>query len=209
MKKLLIITGPQGSGNHVFSKCFAVHENAFGWKSLLDTYWEGHHHEPFADAWEDTELLHEFDWDQSDYFVTSVSTPYFKNKEAVIPNFERFINVAKKYVDTVEVAIIGRDQNILKLQQERVRKEHTTPVALDAFKWLLDTQSCTFLSQELLYLYKHDYLKQLSKELDWMIAHWDPRIDEILKEDANNKYVSNVKKEHWLDLEVHRAVRES
>ena len=90
MTRLLIITGPQGSGNHVFSKCLAVHEDVFGWKSLLNTYWEGHHHEPFADAWEDPELLHEFDWDQSDYFVTSVSTPYFKNKEATIPSFERF-----------------------------------------------------------------------------------------------------------------------
>lgn len=27
MTRLLIITGPQGSGNHLFSKCLAVHED--------------------------------------------------------------------------------------------------------------------------------------------------------------------------------------
>jgi len=26
MKKLLIITGPQGSGNHLFSRIFSMHE---------------------------------------------------------------------------------------------------------------------------------------------------------------------------------------
>jgi len=208
MTRLLIITGPQGSGNHVFSKCLAVHEDVFGWKSLLNTYWEGHHHEPFADAWEDPELLHEFDWNQSDYFVTSVSTPYFKNKEATIPSFERFINVAKQYVDEVDVAIIGRDQNILEYQQQRVRKQHTTPLALDHFKWLFENQQCVFLSQELLYLYKQNYLEQVSRDIDWPIAYWDPEIDEILKADANKKYIKDVH-EYWLDFEVHRAVRES
>ena len=92
MSRLLIITGPQGSGNHVFSKCLAVHEDVYGWKSLLNTYWEGHHHEPFADMWQDPELLREFDWTQSEHFVTSVSCPYFKDQKPHSPAYKEFIN---------------------------------------------------------------------------------------------------------------------
>lgn len=206
MTRLLIITGPQGSGNHLFSKCLAVHEDVYGWKSLLNTYWEGHHHEPFADAWEDPELLHEFNWSQSDYFVTSVSCPYFKNKQAVVPKYEKFIETAKQYVDQIDVAIIGRDQTILEYQQLRVRKEHTTQIALDSFKWLFEHQQCSFLSQELLALYKVDYLKQVSKQLDWPIDYLN--VDEILTNDANKKYIKDVQ-EYWLDDEVHKAVNES
>ncbi len=206
MTRLLIITGPQGSGNHLFSKCLAVHEDVYGWKSLLNTYWEGHHHEPFADAWEDPELLHEFNWSQSEYFVTSVSCPYFKNKQAVVPNYEKFIETAKQYVDQIDVAIIGRDQTILEYQQLRVRKEHTTEIALNSFKWLFKNQQCSFLSQELLALYKVDYLKQVSKQLDWPIAYLN--VDEILTNDANKKYIKDVQ-EYWLDDEVHKAVNES
>ena len=206
MTRLLIITGPQGSGNHLFSKCLAVHEDVYGWKSLLNTYWEGHHHEPFADAWEDPELLHEFNWSQSQYFVTSVSCPYFKNKQAVVPNYEKFIETAKQYVDQIDVAIIGRDQTILEYQQLRVRKEHTTEIALNSFKWLFKNQQCSFLSQELLALYKVDYLKQVSKQLDWPIAYLN--VDEILTNDANKKYIKDVQ-EYWLDDEFDKAVNES
>jgi len=208
MSRLLIITGPQGSGNHVFSKCLAVHEDVYGWKSLLNTYWEGHHHEPFADMWQDPELLREFDWTQSEYFVTSVSCPYFKNQVPVIPNYKEFIKIAEEYVDSVDVAIIGRDQTILEYQQKRIRKQHTTPIAIKNFKWLLENQKCSFLSQELLYLYKSSYLEQVSRDLDWPIAYWDPEIDEILQEDANKKYIKPADP-YWLDFEVERAVRES
>jgi hypothetical protein len=207
MARLLIITGPQGSGNHVFSKCLAVHEDVYGWKSLLNTYWEGHHHEPFAKYWNDPELLHEFDWTQKEHYVTSISCPFVKNKEPHIPTYEKFIEVASKYCE-VSVAIIGRDVNILQYQQQRVRKKHTTPMALDAFKWLLNTENCSFLSLELLYLYKQSYLEQLSNELDWPIAFWDPEIDAILSHDANEKYIKDVH-EYWLDFEVDRAIKES
>ena len=208
MSRLLIITGPQGSGNHLFSKCFALHEDVFGWKTLLNTFWEGHHHEPFSNYWEDPESLDQFDWNQSEYFVTSVSAPYFKNGVPNMPNFPKFIEHAQEYVEGIDVGIIGRDQTILKYQQQRVRGSHTTPQALQSFNWLFETQNCYFLSQELLYLYKQNYLEQLSRELDWPIAYWDPDVDEILKEDSNNKYIKDVH-EYWLDFEVHRACRES
>jgi hypothetical protein len=119
MSRLLIITGPQGSGNHVFSKCLAVHEDVYGWKSLLNTYWEGHHHEPFSDMWQDPELLKDFDWTQSEYFVTSVSCPYFKDQKPHSPAYKEFIKIAEDYVDEVNIAIIGRDQTILEHQQKK------------------------------------------------------------------------------------------
>ena len=208
MARLLILTGPQGSGNHLFSKCLALHEDVYGWKSLLNTYWEGHHHEPFAKYWNDPHLLHEFDWTKSEYFVTSISCPYYSDQQPHVPMFERFVNVAENYVDSIDVAIIGRDQTILKYQQQRVRGNHTTPLALDHFNWLMDNTECRFLSQELLYLYRQKYLEQVSRDLDWPIAYWDPEVDDILRADANEKYIKDVH-EYWLDFEVHRAVRES
>lgn len=208
MRKLLILTGPQGSGNHLFSKCLALHEDVFGWKSLLNTYWEGHHLEPFAEYWEDPSKLADFDWSQSDYYVTSISSPYTRDQQLVAPNYIKFIEHASKYVEQVDVAIIGRDQTILKYQQERVRKQYTTPQALESFRWLLENQDCTFISQELLQLYKTSYLAQLANQLDWPIAHWDPEVDAIIANDSNVKYIKETH-EYWLDFEVHRAVRES
>lgn len=208
MSRIIILTGPQGSGNHLFSKIFALHEDVFGWKTLLNTYWEGHHHEPFADAWNNPDLLTQFDWTQSEYYVTSISAPYYKNNTPCIPNFPKFINTLEECQVEVQVAIIGRDQNILNYQQQRVRGKQTTQLALDSYRWLFDNHECSFLSQELLYLYRANYLEQLSRDLDWPIAYWDTEVEEILKSDANEKYIKDVH-EYWLDFEVHRAMRES
>ena len=46
-------------------------------KVISNTYWEGH--EPFVDMWR-TELLREFDWTQSEYFVTV--SPILKNPKS-------------------------------------------------------------------------------------------------------------------------------
>ena len=46
---MLIITGPQGAGNHMWAKIFSLHPEVFGWNTLLDNYWESHRFsEPFA-----------------------------------------------------------------------------------------------------------------------------------------------------------------
>ena len=210
MRRLLILTGPQGSGNHLFSKIFALHENVFGWKTLLNTYWEGHHHEPFAKYWKDpNQLRTTFDWTQKDFYVTSISCPYFENGMPRVPNYWHFIETAMDKVDYISIGIIGRDANILERQQERVRGVHTTPMFMDRIGDFMEAGiDVNFLSQELLYLYRNMYLEKLSTEIDFPIAHWDPEIDEILKADANRKYIKTVD-EYWLDHEVHRAMRES
>ena len=48
--KLLILTGPQGSGNHLFAKIFSSHESVRGWDMEHDE-WEGHHVERFSLYW--------------------------------------------------------------------------------------------------------------------------------------------------------------
>jgi hypothetical protein len=48
----------------------------------------------------------------------------------------------------------------------------------------------TFLSYELLYLYRQKYLKTLTFNIP--VAWEDPRIDSILENDANAKYVHNI-----------------
>lgn len=207
MSKMLIMTGPQGSGNHLFSKVFALHEDVYGWKTLLNTYWEGHHHEPFAKYWGKPHLLEQFDWTQSDYYVTSISCPFYTNGMPLVPDYQSFIEQVQEYCD-VEIALIGRDQNIVKSQQERVRGSATLDIALQEYKFLTAEHDVHFLSQELLYMYKGDYLEQLSRQLDFPIAYYDPEVEEILKADANEKYIKKVH-EYWLDFEVHRAQRES
>ena len=76
MKEMLILTGPQGAGNHFWSKIFSMHSNVYGWRTLLENYWEAHRFsEPFAKHWKNPTLLDEFNWDQSQYYFTSMSVP--------------------------------------------------------------------------------------------------------------------------------------
>jgi hypothetical protein len=87
----------------------------------------------------------------------------------------------------VEIAVVGRDQTILTNQQTRIRTQPTLPLFLEQLPKLWNP---TFLSYELLYLYKQDYLKSL--RLNIPVAWNDSRIDTILADDANAKYIHNI-----------------
>lgn len=190
LKKLVILTGPQGSGNHLWSKIFSLHEDVFGWKSLLNNYWEAHRiSEPFADCWKNTELLKDFDWDQSDYFFTSISVPLGIKGQGTkwCPNVPAFAQAAEDLGIDVEILVIGRDQNILNHQQTRLREESTVRHFLDQLPHM---GNVTYLSYELLYLYKQEYLKSL--KLNIPVAWYDDRVDVILEQDANSKYITYV-----------------
>jgi len=191
MKTMLIVTGPQGSGNHLFSKIFALNNKVYGWNQLLDTFWIAHKDEPFAEHWNNPELLKSFDWMQSDYYVTSISCPYHNIDIPTIPNYQQFIATLQELNIKVKLAIIGRDQNILKSQQQRVRNR----VSLNDFIEQLDylnTLDPIYLSQELLYLYKEHYVNNIAKLLDFPMNSNDPRIAEILESDANSKYINDI-----------------
>jgi len=191
MKTMLIVTGPRGSGNHLFSKIFALHDKVYGWDQLLDTYWIAHKDEPFAEYWKNHELLTTFDWDQSDYYVTSISCPYHNTAIPTIPNYQQFIATLQELKIQVKVAVIGRDQNILKSQQQRVRNHVTLNDFLQQLDYL-NTFDPIYLSQELLYLYKEHYIANIAKLLNFPVTANDSRIAEILKQDTNSKYIKDI-----------------
>ena len=189
MKTLLILTGPQGSGNHMWSKIFALHPKVLGWSALLDTYWIGHDQEPWADYWQDPMLLSCRNWGTHNYYVTSVSVPFMDNGTATVPDFKTFTQQAQAIGLQVKIAVLGRDRNIVEMQQQRVRKGITLAQALVEFSQFAQP---TFLSYELLHLYQEQYLQQLSQQLAFPIACTDPRLKEIIQEDTNAKYFSAV-----------------
>jgi hypothetical protein len=92
-----------------------------------------------------------------------------------------------------QIVVVGRDQNILRHQQNRLRKESTLQHFMNQ---LLEFHNPIFLSYELLYLYKQDYLKSLNVGIP--ISWDDTRVNEILSNDSNDKYVHHVE-EYFLD----------
>ena len=189
------MTGPQGSGNHLFSKALGQNKNIFVWPSLQEKYWEGHDLEPFAEYWKDPSKLNDFDWKQSNYFITSISCPYFDDGVETIPQYNEFIDEAKKFAD-IQFLIIGRDRNIMKLQQERVRGKHTTHEFLSQIDSVIFNYKTIFASQEMLYLYELTYLQWLEKELGLYPLEITPdniKLLDILSNDANEKYISQTK----------------
>jgi hypothetical protein len=203
MKTLLILTGPQGSGNHMWSKIFALHPQVSGWSTLLNTYWIGHDQEPWADCWQDPTLLLQRNWGTHNYYVTSVSVPYIDNGTATVPDFKKFTQQAQAIGLQVKFAVLGRDRNIVEMQQQRVRKGVTLSQALTEFAQFAQP---TFLSYELLHLYQEQYLQQISQQLAVPIAYTDPRLKEIIQEDTNAKYFSAVE-HHSTDDLAHKTSR--
>ena len=205
-KTLLILTGPQGSGNHLWSKIFALHPDVYAWHALLHEYWIGHDQEPFAACWENPDLLQEFDWSQCDHYVTSVSTPYMLNGERTVPNIVRFAATAMGLGIRVKIAIIGRDRNILTYQERRVRGEPTFDIALKEYEQLR-TWAPVFLSYELLHLYGNLYLQQIAQQLEFPLDYSSPQLANILTDDTNSKYFKPVDHHPTDDLARHTSRR--
>ena len=202
MKTILILTGPQGAGNHLWSKIFALHPQVSGWSALLDTYWIGHDQEPFAQYWQDPEQLRYYRWAQSDWYVTSMSVPYMMNGVPTVPNFKAFVNKLQIAGLRIKFAVLGRDQNIVQMQQTRVRGAPTLDTALAEFDQLA---APVFLSYELLHLYGTKYLESVSQQLAFPIASADPRLKTILLDDTNSKYFDSVAHHPTDDLAQHSS----
>lgn len=205
LPKLLIVTGPQGSGNHMFAKIFNMHPAVRGWK-MQWREWQGHHQEPFQEYWQDPTQLANFDPGAYENFVTSISCPFFKDKQPQIPKYQQFITEAKKYFQ-VKILVIARDRHILKLQQQRVRGSHTTP---EFIKQLENLEDVNFVSHEALYLYQGKYLESLSKQLDFPIAHnHTTLLNDWLKKDANTKYITNVEQGGFDEQAIKASLQDS
>lgn len=200
-KQLLIVTGPQGSGNHLFSKVLGYHPYVSGW-DFGDKYWIPSDEEPFAECWVDPSKTKSML--KGSAIVANVSVPFVYDGVKQVPKIQEVVNEARDAGYDVKVCVVVRDQNINKEQQSRVRKEVTLFTALDYYHSL--DADIHFLSHESLYLYGGMYLKSLSKVLDFPIAHKDKRISKTLEEDQNRKYVRHVDT-HWLDEQVWQGIR--
>jgi hypothetical protein len=97
----------------------------------------------------------------------------------------------------VKIGILGRDHNIVRLQENRVRSRITVDNAVEDYK-KIQTWDPVFFSYELLQLYKSEYLLQLSKQLEFPIDYKNSQLDQILAEDSNQKYIHPVAN-HWAD----------
>lgn len=199
--KMIVLFGPQGSGNHLFGKIFSLHEQVHGWKDALkpDGYFIAHYKEPFNYYWNNIDKIDLDIMGGKEYAVTSISNPYIENWLPKVPPIYEFIKKVESIGIEVQPVVIGRDKNILTHQQTRLRGGPTWGNMPQLLKWM--TVPPFYVSQELLYLYRRQYVKSLTHWLDFPLA-WDhPQIDDILKEDANEKYI-HAADPYWLDDHV-------
>ena len=187
-KKLLLITGPQGSGNHLWSKVFQ-HKDVFGWEHK--DYWQGHHTEPFAKVWSGE--LNFSDLPLKEYNVVSISCPYIWKGEDTEPDYDLFLAKAFPVFKDIKIAIISRDKNILEHQEKRVRGKITHQRFTS---WYLNPD--IFLSTESLMLYGVQYLKNVSDILDWPIDL--NGASAAYMQDPNKKYIISAPKQELDDM---------
>jgi len=208
MKKLLIITGPQGSGNHFFSRVFSTHPKVGGWKSLLDKYWVPSDEEHFAKYWVNPEELSEKDFEGYDYWLANVSCPFVYDGVRYIPKIKEVAEKSQSFGINVQIAIIVRDSNINAQQQLRVRGEVTTPIAQDYYYNHIIPSGIKyhFLDNEAFFLHKEYYLKWVGNLLEFPVDYNNPDILKFITENPNKKYVNYVN-EYWLDKEVWKGIQ--
>ena len=208
MKKLLIITGPQGSGNHLFSRVFSTHPSVGGWKQLLDEYWVPSDLEPFANYWVSPEQMTANDFAGYEYWLANVSVPFVYDGVRQTPKILEMAKQARKLGVDVTIAIIVRDQNIQAEQQLRVRKEVTLPIAQEYYYNVLLNSDFPvhFLDNEAFFLHKEHYLRWVSKLLKFPVDYNNPEIFKFIEEDPNRKYVKHVD-EYWLDAQVWQGIQ--
>ena len=195
MKKLLIVTGPQGSGNHLFARLFSAHPNVVGWESLHDNYWVPSDQEPFARYWVYPE---ELKFPEGDFFCANVSVPFFYDGVRQVPKIKEVAQKAMSLGVQPIIAVIVRDRNINELQQVRVGGECTIDTALEYYK----DMAVHFIDHEAFFLYKEKYIEYLGRLLEFPVIK--EGIDNFISVDANHKYVFPCKK-HWLDDEIRKG----
>jgi hypothetical protein len=201
MANILVTSGPQGTGNHVFSKVLSMHNNVCGWDQLLREYWVNHDSAPYKDIWNTPENIDNYDWEEHENYVLSVSGPYVsKDKDGVrhteYPNYKEVLRRLNEK-GNLQVAVIGRDQNITAQNQLRKRGVESLHNYLNKIEDIIEYRH-TFLSVELLYMFRHQYVKSLDSVLDIPVDYNNERLHYILNKDPNAKYVHYV--EHsWLD----------
>ena len=201
MANILVISGPQGTGNHVFSKVLSMHKDVHGWNQLLREYWINHDNAPYKDIWNNPEVIDHYDWHKHKNYVLSVSGPYVDRgasgvRQTTYPNYKEVLRKLNAK-GNLQVGIIGRDQNITAQNQLRKRGVESLHNYLNKIEDITEYRH-TFLSVELLYMFRHQYVKSLNSLLDIPVDYTDERLHYILNKDPNAKYVHYVE-HNWLD----------
>ena len=205
MKKLLLLTGPQGSGNHIFSRIFSRHPEVQGWAAILDNYWVPTDEDHFAQYFVDPKTLTKDVFDSADYFVTDISCPFVFDGETTIPKIQEFCDLVAGFGIEVIIGIIVRDEHINTAQQQRLRGGRTLDIALAEYSKL--TYDVNYLSLESLFLHKHSYIKWIAKVIDFPVDLDNPDLFKFLEKSPNEKYIKYVD-EYWLDTEVKAGLTE-
>jgi hypothetical protein len=206
MKRLLIFTGPQGSGNHLWARIMSSNPRVKGWSGLFDKYWEGHDREPMAEFWQKPETLTHDYFSDHDFFFTSISCPYFYDGIRCAPKYEEFTDRIKELGIRPQWGILTRDGTITRNQQQRVRGGPTLDLFKEHLEWVIDTQErVSFISLESLMEWKDRYLRGLCHDMDWPFEVNDITW-RFLETDPNAKYVDYVK-EYWLDSTTQLAAK--
>ena len=206
MTNILVITGPQGTGNHLFAKILSLHPDVHGWDQLLREYWINHDNAPYKDIWNNPEAVDNYDWTEHENYVLSVSGPYVEKidgiRHTIYPKYSEVLERLNEH-GKVQVGIIGRDQNITAQGQLRKRGVESLHNFLNKIEDILEWDH-TFLSVELAYLYRHNYIKSLRNKLYIPVDYTNEKLHYILNKDPNAKYVKYV--EHsWLDKRKDRT----
>ena len=131
-KKLIIITGPQGSGNHLFSKLFDYHPDVKGW-DFGDKYWIPSDEEPFADCWIDP--LKTKDMLTHPLMVANVSVPFVYDGVREVPKIQEVVNEAKDAGYDVKVCIVVIRQSAHMSKRDKGKQQHVSclfPAPIDA-----------------------------------------------------------------------------
>ena len=201
MANILVISGPQGTGNHVFSKVLSMHSNVHGWDQLLREYWINHDNAPFKDIWNTPENIDNYNWTEHENYVLSVSGPYVDKdtmgvRHTKYPDYKEVLRRLNEK-GNLQVGIIGRDQNITAQNQLRKRGVESLHNYLNKIEDIMEYRH-TFLSVELLYMFRHQYVKSLDSVLDIPVDYTNERLHYILNKDPNAKYVHYVENS-WLD----------
>ena len=182
--KVILLTGPQGSGNHLWSKVFTT------WADK--EYWVGHKDEPHSGLWENMDSWREFPF-LSDT-VISISIPYAVRGDTTFPDIKLWKQIMIDRDIDHKICAFTRDENINFLQNKRVRPENNYYKAVEYIKTL--DVDC-FLSTETLMLYQWKYVEQVCRHLQFSIDKKD--VD--FSQSFNEKYVKYVQ-EFDLDKKV-------
>ena len=208
-KHLLIVTGPQGSGNHFFSRVLSQHPDVEGWEDLKKEYWVPSDLEPFADYWVDHTKLTADQFANSEYFLANVSCPVYINGVRQFPKIREVADRARELGIRVTIALIVRDKNINTVQQQRLMQGYASLPEAQEYYYnnILDSgHEVHFVDHEAFFLHGKHYLKWLSKILDFPIAWDSDRINDFIEKDANHKYVQAIDS-HWLDEHIRAGRR--